>query len=894
MSRPAYSTALDAILAGGDIKMAFRILITDLDWPSGSPPYTGDTVQVPALGTPAAYDPATYDPDDNTVWTDVTALVAEYRWNQDAGLGVDQASFSVPAAWEDHAMEGVWREMRVIRVQERYTGSGEDTGWIEAYWGLSDGWDGRWDEKSHAYTVNAKNALKLANIDILGAAGQYVAFEGDRIQYGTYASHHTLDYIRDNGDAWEYGIKDGASPYGVHPNWADRPAPQFWIHNVPTSTDPVKCAIGGSAVQAVFGEGILRISKTWARTAPGGPDHDSDYTVGLGFASDCVPGGSPAGPDVRGVVSRFAHPATTDYLGAALPADVVDGLTVASSSAGHVVIASDLSAYPQGLTLMATDGSGRRWKTTSHSYSAPNTTFVLADSTSVDCTAGLAVTYGDANLATTVALRMLLGCGFQTTDPTAPLYVTVSSPKLSGSAVPIWLPALVYRDTENKTALAALEDLRQNGYLPPNYIARADGSGQITAGPVEQLSTGSGDILPITAPVAPAAVLRSELQVTTRYIARGLVRQITDEAQARSTSSPYPLTTALADVSGGLQRTPYGSYYACIKRTGEATTGVVYDLPQLLDLGAAPGFDETKRYPWLWYYRLTAPGKDRSLETTIRNLWEGKGLLDITLPAQVSIDSIELDMSSPWMSSYVAGKPILDPAYFGPPVNVKFYHVPNEDYKFWNATIDEQALAVQYFDYASNSWEYLISWISGARRFPDVQRISSADFDTRGPVTTDLLRIVCVQPEVAISGDRTGSSSGWYHFTVAAALSRVRVWLSQEIRGEAILGTTAPLNTTYYQGLYARLRQRTEVMASAVSWANTQPQVDDLALDWLAWRARDLAPKTLRAVRPEVRIWDTVSIQLPGEESAGEYLVMSHNHQVSQTGVIEDLTLTAY
>ena len=282
--------------------------------------------------------------------------------------------------------------------------------------------------------------------------------------------------------------------------------------------------------------------------------------------------------------------------------------------------------------------------------------------------------------------------------------------------------------------------------------------------------------------------------------------------------------------------------------------------------------------------------------STIRDLWQDKGLLEIDLGAEERISAIELDMTNPWAGAFAASNVgLVQSRVWG---SNKWYSIPNGDDGNRPTIFEAQALQVQYWDSAQGDWMTLVSRIEGARQFVDIQRVAADAFETRGEVTARNLRLVCLDPMVVEMGTH---DNDWWYAILAVALTRIRVWSSPEVRGTATLGSVAPegvvgwpFDTPAWRAVYDRLRRRTEVLAEAVPWAQTQGSVNGLATEWLKFRARDLAPLSLRAVRPEARIWDTVSVALPGETPATQYLVTGATHQVTQSSVIEDLTLTAY
>lgn len=87
----------------------------------------------------------------------------------------------------------------------------------------------------------------------------------------------------------------------IQPNWCDRPAPQFFLTNVPNYTVNVPVSVGDNAVQGVFSEGLLRLSKNWVN----GTQTNSDLSKGLGYTT--LPS-TNVYPTIAGYFKRYAHP----------------------------------------------------------------------------------------------------------------------------------------------------------------------------------------------------------------------------------------------------------------------------------------------------------------------------------------------------------------------------------------------------------------------------------------------------------------------------------------------------------------------------------------------------------------------------------------------------------
>jgi len=846
---------LDLILPTGNLLIERRILTVDLVWPTTGgailePPFpAGSYLQVPAVGTPAVYDAATFDP---AVWTDVSALVSDYRVTAAANSQLAQVLISVPATWADTDMDAVFREMRAVLIQERYTGhsaagAAQVTSWENRAFVLSDGYTEVWDD-IHRYEVLARDVLKLAHLTPLGGTDGAAVYQADIIQEGTYASPITLTYKGETADAYEYYVPSRGG--FQQPNWADRPPPLLWVTNAKDAAANVRLAVAGNAVQAVFGEGVLRIDKAFSHADPGA---DLDYTLGLGIVA-------PAVPNIVGIVYRFAHP-TMDGWDA--EADIADALTVAVSAAGWIEVTGDYSAYPDGLTLILLDGTGLRYQTEAITYDAGSgRSLITLHDAAVVIAVSTAVQYGEANRARDLFRRWLLECGFQVEDSGGPFYLnTPEQPHLAGVDRDIILPPLVYQDADTLTVVDAMEDLRRRGYLPPNYVALATRAGNVEVKPVEQLADGSPSILSMTVLLPPASIQRSDGERVTRVVTRGLRRQVVDAMR----DPAYPTVAEVTGADG-------------LPAPGMALTENDY----LMD-GAANNYqllsqDRAQLFTNSYYRRLRGWAAHPTTQAQARALadqWGGAGLIDITLAATATIAALELDVSNSWALGFLAhtwSVQYADSGYYDDSRGyIMKYPWRNGPYA---PSLELQSLAVLYEDPDTGAWEPLVSYIPSRWQFPDRIRVEARDFDTRAEVTTDRLRIICVQPSFMNTGSYDES---WWYAAVGVFLSGLRVWSSEEIRGVAAIGETAPFDTAGWIADRVRLRTRTWVVPDAAPWAQTQADVNALALLWLQEHARDYAVRQLAGVRPDLDLWDTVRVTLPGG-SATNYLVTGLQH----------------
>lgn len=853
-----------------------------------------------------AYTSATFDA---SVWTDCTCLVNAYRYTQDANMPIDQLSLSVPASWQSQDMAKVFCEMRVIVVQERYTDGTNETGWVNRCWCLSDGYKEQWAGGTHGYTVEAKDVLKLANLDILGSNAGSVVYQADIIQHGTLAEagRVTMTDVTPGGttDAYEFAITiTGDDGQAILGNWTDDPPPKFWCTNAVDKDqnpwgEPVPMAIGGDAVQAVFGEGVLRVSKSWVHATSddmNGADHQTDFSLGLGF----VYAYAATAPIIDCCLSRFARPATTDRDGNALPSDITDGLTVVSSSAGLVLLSD--TVILNGLTLMLQDGTGLRFATIAGGSLTPVSTVYLKNTSAV-IAPDTVVQYGDANRVQDVMTRILLTAGYQQADATLPLYLnplpapTLPSGLGSGDII---LPPMVIHESDELSPLAFFERLRQEGMIPPNYVLRADASGQVSAKTVTQLYTG-GSIIDLTVlPATPGIEYeRTDINIFTRAIVHGIKRQATDLMVGASIADVDPSDTDNPGVPDiGTEQAisyltshdvaPLGQVYRSGTHTGYNYT---LALDGLISRNISATTDCKLLRPWMHYYMLRSRGAISDLVTQ----FEGAGLCDITFAAATDVDTIELWCHNPWFQKGT----VTDNGYPNAIQTVyplTSHHPPGAE---------PQTLAVYYWDIDQLAWMPLVTSIDCKVEYPSIVRVSSESFVTRQPVQTTKLRFVCISPTVITNGswEYSGTRFGVCNLLIGVWLSQIRIFSSLEQRGVAELGssdnyiTGAETNeealfdtspSTYWTDTRNRVRPRTYIVPSEAPWAQDADTANWLAREWLRQQVLDIAPRTLAAIRPDVKVFDTVRFTTPdGVEST--YLVQSVDHG-SNPDAISQLT----
>lgn len=868
----ARNTTLDAILASGRAQAAYRILTVDVDWPTGDPPFAaGDHVSVPwpLPASPPAYDRTTFNP---AVWTDCTNLAQRMTYDNSFDHMSAVLSLSIyhttpvatpfyPALWHAEDVVTAFENMRAIALQHRVWNGEDDTGWITRGIFLSTGFTEAWnaEEAAAVWTVNALDVTMLLNLDVLGSSTGSAVFQADLIQLGTAENdgHYELVMVDDTpSDAWEYAITSDGTPTGpIHPNIADRPGPQFWITNVPDETNPVPIAIGGDAVQCVFGEGKVRIGKAWARTDPGDPP---DYKVGLGF--DPVTGE----PALEGYLFRFAH-AEIENLGQTVPSDIETGLVITHAYPGVVHVAGDHTDTPIGLTIILQDGTGGRYKTTAHTFVGGETVYSLAD-TSLILPVGATFQYGDAGLATDLVTHLLNDSGFQVAHAGEPFYMdTPEQPTLRGeageTALDIHLPPLVYDEMDRMTPQLALEELRRSYAVLPSWLTRATANGVVETINVRQLMDtvvgSNANILPLEQ-IANIAVDSTDLNVATKVIVRGRSRQVVDLTQATCT------ITDVAAASGGLPALTFLSHdpssysftmpdsstmylWGIMQRAnpGPAHWDEYFALNRLKTRGLATSTDQWNLRPFGWLYANYWGGSSHNVPySVIEGLWMGKALCEFDFGSEVQIDRIEMDCSNTWYTDFSGWQADYNPSSGS-----------------WIAQDPiPQSLAWQYWD--GSSWLPLVSGIVCPIEAPAKVSVSAEnDFASRAPVTTQKIRLICEQPFSCV----------WYttplhsltNAIVAVYVNQVYVWSTGNVRGVAEMGVTPPFDTAEWVAIRARMRRRTYVVPDVVDWAQTTDIANMLALEWLSEFTRNLAPRSVVTFRPDAFPGDTVRMMRP-------------------------------
>jgi|GEM_PF-1901174 len=926
------NATVETIINSGAVPVAYRVLSVDLAWPEpySEPPFSGGArLSVPAVGTPAEYDADSFDA---AAWTDVTALITGYRYASSLDQMCGALSLGIAAGWSDPDLDRVFRAMRAIIVQERYSHQGADTDWINICWCISTGYATEWQAGGgRQMTVNALDALMLAGLDVLGSESGSALYQADMVEVGEFSDQYDMPLVAITADGWEYGVTDwpggphadpkstsvssghlvdsGAAfpaevvgkavtavksggnmtatitarnsatdltldsnifdatgiPYyigGIQPNWADRPGPQAWIHNVPDVDSEVSASEGGEAVQALHGEGVLRIGREWAITPPGDP---ADFGEGLGFV-DTI-------PDARCVLYRYAHPAGYyDRDGIGLPDDTANGLEQIADppAAGEVTVEGDYSALPQGLTIILDDGSGTRYITVSHSVDGGDTTFTLLDSSAVIDT-GKPLRYGNVNRAEDIVRQWLFESGFHSDISDTALFAAApEQPELAGAGIPIILPPLTYDERDGQRRLDAIIDIRHSRAVLPNWITYTDPSGRIDTKNVTQKFDGADGpaaaVLPLPqAYINRAAIDKTDMNVFTRVVARGRLRQV----GMPSDPNLHPGVTiedvaeadgGLPEVNGSKQVTIDGvtyNLYSQVRRSGSGTNeDYIFPLENILRRDIPIGVSGKKLRPWGWFYETpdvtnASVNKSRAL----RNAWCGKALGEITLEEKVRIAKLEIHAPNTWWSDTNdwGGNNHHENVVLFPPIFAGKLR----------AHANGARIRIDYWDYTLVGWRPLTDQLYLPVSHEALIEIETDQFATRAEVETDRLRIVCIEPFWAEHDINSGPG---YRATIGCYMFGFRVFSSDEIRGVAEVGVDGDFTGAAWEAARARFRRRTYVVPEIADWAKTQSDVDALALEWLQHVTRNLAPRPIVAIRPDAMVGDTVRMALPVSE----------------------------
>lgn len=922
----ALKDKLDTILAQPSVSYSYRILTTKLNWPAGEPPFSTGYLNVTELvdGNIVRYAPATFDEDD---WTDCTYLVNEYHYRQDLNNQCDVLSLTVPCTTRSRDLNKLFQAMRVIVVQERYWNELDDTGWFYRAFCISTGYTTQMKDAVQSWSVNALNVLMLTGLDIVGSSTGYQIYKPDQIMVGDYTTYYKLALVGIATDAYEFGIPVGPAGTmgaitanganykvpltftvfppnmtestfnpesivgkklicfgangvqhsftildyipagglelyeidgttvdtvlyfyieGCQPNWAVTPAPQFFVSGLDGVTGDVPLLTGGEAVQGVFGEGIVRVGKEFCEATP---EPDLNFESGLGLDEGEV-------PNIKGVVYRLIHKTLTDKNNYTISSDVITGLTTSATATGkfHIADASDLIdkfAY-DGLSIIVEDGSQVIYHTTSITYNLDGSADINLTNTAAAIASGLPFTYGYANTARELFYQLLMESGLQTTESGKPFYIeTVESPTLDNVEQDILSPPLQYKDSDKVKRLEIFEELRRNYSIPPQYLVGATADGNVYIKNIKQLmdtSTTPVANLPLVKYFNDVEIDRTDMNVYTKVIVTGQERQVTDITQDAITIVEDFATTPMYTLSGKHSRTdppPSGDYY--------------FNLDDLFNRSLKATLLVKKHRPWCWYYHapktVGSTGFRRVRE--LRDQWKNKILMTITFPTEQVVHSIDLDVTNTW------GYDKTD--YPGVNYNNGYNTVNGGGSStHYDAHVDNQILAIEYYDNVNKEWAPLMDNIISGKKAPLMLNFTAEnDFVGKVAVTTDKIRIRCLVPSVA---ECDTWDEDYYHAIIGVYLTQVMVWTSSEIKSIAEIGVTAPFTGTKWEAVKTRLRTRTYYVDNVAYWANKAATVAQLAKEWLYEVTRNLAPRSIVGLRPDIILGDTVRLLLPTGE----------------------------
>lgn len=908
----ARNSTVDTLITSGEIFVQSRILSTKIIWPAGEPPYATGYVDIPVIGTPVIYSAATFSETD---WTDCTALVQNYTFDQNINNLLDMLTLQVAAEYTSKELDKVFKAMRVIVLQEKYCNTeGVTTDWINKAFCISNGYKYTFDAAQgiQLWTVTASSVLKLANINILGNITGSEVYQPDCIKYGDFTTKYTMVLTGILSDAYEYGIPlygggkvtgvssqsvtasaftftsamvgqlitfvqdevkytatissltnshtiviTGTPPVtndhfyvgSIQPNWTDVPEPRFWANDVPTEPDPIPLTSVGDSIQAVFGEGILRISKNYCTADPGDTD---DYTVGLGYAEGTF-------PTIIGIISRFAHEVLDDLN---LPSDIVKDLVTNATTTGsfHIASTTVLNNKPENLTVVVQD-TLKMYRATAITVDGSGTTITLADTTA-EIVSGTVFNYGYANGALDFVSLLLMNCGFNKTQSTKALYIkTVERPLVIDEEVDILIPPQVYTDDQKITPLTAIENFRDDYAIPPQWLTIADENGQVLLKNVKQiLDTISGPnaaVIPVLYLNSPE-IDRTDVNIFTKVIAYGNVRQILDLTQDKDEAGDFT-TVIIDDVSSENLPTPIeGTGYDFKGSAVRSSPGIfdyAFPLTNLFERGLDATLSGKAKRPWAWLYYITTHYDNWGVAA--KRLWYGAVLGEITFENPQTIDSIELDVTNTWW---------IDQDDWGGDrhgMNYENAKITDPNSKTRRAHADPQSFDIEYFDADLNEWRTLVSNIFCPIESPKILTYNSDQFVTRKATLTNKLRIRCIEPFFARCGT---ADESYYYCIIGLWLSQLKIYASEKIRGEAEIGVTAPFNTTKWQAVKNRIRTRTFIVDNAADWAVTETLADNIATEHLYTLTRNLAPRVFNIIRPDIFIGDTIRLILPTGE----------------------------
>jgi hypothetical protein len=115
-------------------------------------------------------------------------------------------------------------------------------------------------------------------------------------------------------------------------------------------------------------------------------------------------------------------------------------------------------------------------------------------------------------------------------------------------------------------------------------------------------------------------------------------------------------------------------------------------------------------------------------------------------------------------------------------------------------------------------------------------------------------------------------------------LQEISIFSFEELRGEAVLGITAPFDTTFYKQLRISMRDRTWLSPEAIPWLDNQTAVDNLAKKILNERYRIFFPVSVSTVNGDLMVRQTVELVDPRTGMLRKYLVKSASRVGSVSG----------
>lgn len=844
---------MDTIIDTGMLGVESRVLTTSIIWDD-----TFITSEVEGMSVPELIaeniisfsstdwnDPSKFD-SITAKWINCTDLVSDYNYNQDSSMPISQLSVSVPEKWDTNIVSRLFREMRVIVIQEKYSSQeyiteGEvttlvpyETEWKNICFCISDGYKEPWNTKGHTYVVNAKGVLKLANLDIVGSNTGYLTQNPDVIGIGTAANKFQMTNIYTEDAVFVFAIP--ATNGAIYPNWSAKPSAQFWIY-INNTYYPI--AIANNAVTVSYGEGILRIGKIYCEADIG---DNSNYASGLGLAV-----GVP--PVIKCALFRTLLTNETEEAyelhspPLVLPPDIVEKtLTGVNLNTREITFSGLVLGIPNGavatpvnLSIVIKDTT-KSYPVRIVSVSGTVVTFGLTviDST---LTIGSVIVIGKSNSARDTFSNLFVQAGFRagsnlTQEPF--LIYPAELPVMQGNSVDITLPPAVYKDTDDITIVGILSKLVSGGYLPPNWGIREYPCGAIKLTNALQLNIDDPETIPIKTLFPQIEMIHDDLRLATKVIARGIKRLQDDVCLYQNTTLSENWGT-----DGWLP--DWNNKPAVLADTfpiGEYTT-FMPDLTLLKNPTRAASVLVIEQTPWAIRYKNGEP------------LWQlgGTAAAAIYNKAEPFRNKIFLDISC--TKSQIE--------------KIVLFH-PNSTalYTTYKTAMKAEFPQILEFHYKTEEGDF-VKFATVECKLTDIET-TVTNFDVM-PVITDTIRIVCQSPYIKYNRRAVGD-----RILCAIFLYNIKIFQGGEIRQEAELGVTAPYNTARWVVERKRIRQRTFILPEAAVWAQDNETVASLALLWLEEKLKNYASISISCIRPDVQLFDTISFTLPTGKSAS-YLV---------------------